>query len=166
MRHGFYERNRVPLYSGQARFVDPHTIDVGEAKGALERLTAQNFVIAVGCRPYRPPDVDFNHPRIFDSDTILNLSFTPWSVSIYGAGVVGCEYASMFRNLGVKVNLVNTREKLLEFLDDEIIDALSYHLRDRGVLIRHREVCERVEGHDDGVVLYLKSGKPLKTDVL
>src|SRR5438477_6606585 len=82
---------------------------------------------------------DFQHPRIFDSETILNLSFTPQSITIYGAGVVGCEYASMFRNLGVKVNLVNTRDKLLEFLDDEITDALAYHLRERGVLIRHRE---------------------------
>src|SRR5690606_39994165 len=58
------------------------------------------------------------------------------------------------------------RDKLLEFLDDEIIDALSYHLRETGVLIRHREEYDRVEGLDDGVVLHLKSGKQLKTDVL
>ena len=102
-------------------------------------------------RPYRPPDVDFTHPRIFDSDTILDLSFTPQSITIYGAGVVGCEYTSMFRNLECKVNLINTRAKLLEFLDDEIIDALSYHMRDRGVLLRHNETYERVEGRDDGV---------------
>ncbi len=61
---------------------------------------------------------DFKHPHIFDSDTILDLKLKPQSIAIYGAGVIGCEYASMFRNLGIKVNLVNTREKLLEFLDD------------------------------------------------
>ncbi len=72
----------------------------------------------------------------------------------------------MFRNLGIKVNLVNTREKLLEFLDDEIIDALSYHMRDQGILIRHNEAFERIEGLDDGVVLYLESGKQLKTDII
>ena len=72
----------------------------------------------------------------------------------------------MFRNIGCKVNLVNTREKLLDFLDDEIIDALAYHLRDRGVLIRHQEEYERVEPRDDSVVLHLKSGKQLKTDIL
>jgi NAD(P) transhydrogenase len=72
----------------------------------------------------------------------------------------------MFRNLECKVNLVNTRGQLLEFLDDEITDALSYHMRDRGVLIRHNESYERVEGRDDCVVLHLKSGKQLKTDVL
>lgn len=166
MRRGFYDRNRLPVTHGQARFVDPHAIEVDLPGGGRRRLTGQHFVIAVGCRPYRPPDVDFKHSRIFDSDTILNLDDTPQSISIYGAGVVGCEYTSMFRNLDVKVNLVNTRAKLLEFLDDEIIDALSYHMRDRGVLIRHNEVCERVEGQDDGVVLHLNSGKQLKTDIL
>jgi NAD(P) transhydrogenase len=130
------------------------------------RLRAGAFVIASGSRPYRPADVDFTHPRVCDSDTILDLSFTPRSIAIYGAGVVGCEYASMFRNLGSKVNLVNQRSKLLEFLDDEIIDALSYHLRERGVLIRHNESYERVEPRDDGVVLHLTSGKRIKTEVL
>ena len=76
---------------------------------ARQRFTADAFVIATGSRPYRPPDVDFSHPRIFDSDTILDLGFTPQSITIYGAGVVGCEYTSMFRNLECKVNLVNTR---------------------------------------------------------
>jgi NAD(P) transhydrogenase len=166
MRRGFYDRNGVEVITGRGVFVDPHTIEVHEPYGAKQRFRAKSFVIATGSRPYRPPDVDFNHPRIFDSDTILDLKFTPHSITIYGAGVVGCEYASIFRNLGVKVNLVNTRDKLLEFLDDEIIDALSYHLRERGVLIRHREQYEKVEGCDDGVVLHLKSAKQLKTDVL
>src|SRR5262249_9699450 len=129
-------------------------------------VTADHVVLATGGRPYRPSNVDFTHPRIFDSDTILSLSSTPMSVTIYGAGVVGCEYASIFRNLGCKVNLVNTRDKLLSFLDDEIIDALAYHLRDGGVLIRNSEEAERVEGQADGVVVSLKSGKKLKSDIL
>ena len=72
----------------------------------------------------------------------------------------------MFRNLGCKVNLVNTRGRLLEFLDDEIADALAYHMRDRGVILRHQEIYDRVEARDDGVILHLQSGKQLKTDVL
>ncbi|MBI4348450.1 MAG: Si-specific NAD(P)(+) transhydrogenase, partial [Elusimicrobia bacterium] len=116
--------------------------------------------------PYRPPDVDFSHPRVLDSDKVLRLDRTPRSVTIYGAGVGGCEYASIFRNLDVKVNLVNTRDKLLAFLDDEIIDALSYHLRDQGVLIRHNEEYTRVEATEEHVVLHLKSGKKLITDAL
>lgn len=166
MRRNFYDKNDVAVHRGQARFLDPHTIEISQSKADREKLTAANFVIAVGARPYRPPDVDFSHPRIFDSDTILSLAFTPKSITVYGAGVVGCEYASMFRNLGVKLNLVNTRERLLEFLDDEISDALSYHLRDLGALIRHSEQYERIEGREDCVILHLKSGKKLKTDIL
>ena len=166
MRRSFYDRNGVATLDGHARFADPYTIDVELDGGGSERVTCRHAVIAVGSRPFRHPDIDFDHPRVFDSDTILSLEETPRSISIYGAGVIGCEYASMFRNLGCKVNLVNTRDKLLEFLDDEIIDALSYHLRDRGVILRHREAFDRVEGHDDGAVLHLKSGKKLKTDLL
>ncbi len=166
MRRGFYDRNQIPVITGTARILDPNTVLVGESKGAAESISAKYIVIATGSRPYRPANVDFTHPRIFDSDTILSLGYTPHSITIYGAGVVGCEYASMFRNMGCKVNLVNTRGKLLEFLDDEIIDALSYHLRDRGVLLRHNEEFEKIEGANDGVVLSLKSGKQLKTDVL
>jgi NAD(P) transhydrogenase len=166
MRRTFYERNNVPMFHGQAKFVDPHTIDIHGDEGACHCVTGDNFVLAVGARPYRPASVDFSHPRIFDSDSLLNMPITPQSITIYGAGIVGCEYASMFRNLELKVNLVNTRDKLLEFLDDEITDALAYHVRERGVLIRHREEFQKVEGCKDGVILSLKSGKQLKTDVL
>jgi NAD(P) transhydrogenase len=166
MRLGFYERNSVPVFHGQARFRDARAIEVCDQYGGKRELSAAAFVLATGTRPYRPADIDFGHPRVFDSDTILGLGYTPRSITIYGAGIVGCEYASMFRNLGVKVNLVNTRDKLLEFLDDEIIDALSYHLRDRGVIIRHGEAYTQVELLEDGAVLHLKSGKQLKTDIL
>jgi len=162
MRQSFYDRNHVRLYSGPARFLDEHTVSVDGG----EPIRAKFFVIATGSRPFHPESVDFTHPRIYDSDTILSLDEMPASMSVYGAGVIGVEYASMFRNLGIKVNLINTRSKLLEFLDDEIIDALSYHLRDQGVVIRHDEVMERIEGDDDGVVLHLKSGKRVRTDAL
>ena len=162
MRQSFYDRNEVQVYHGHARFVDDHTLAIGDGV----QIRSKAFVISTGTRPYRPPNVDFGHPRIFDSDTILGLADKPGSITIYGAGVIGTEYASMFRNLGIKVNLVNTRGSLLEFLDDEIVDALSYHLRDQGVVIRHDEELDRIEGQEDGVVLHLKSGKQLKTDVL
>ncbi len=162
MRQTFYERNNVPVFHGKARFIDANTIEVD----ADTRLRGDYVVIATGSRPYRPAGVDFSHPRIFDSDTILDLAFKPQSITIYGAGVIGCEYASMFRNLGIKVNLVNTRAKLLEFLDDEIIDALSYQMRDSGVVLRHNETFSKIEPRDDGVILSLESGKQVKTDIL
>lgn len=165
MRRDFYQRNHVRVVFGHARFVGPHAIEVATSAG--ERLVrGKKFLIAVGSRPYRPPELDFSHPRVRDSDTILKLDSTPDSITIYGAGVVGCEYASIFRNLGVKVNLINSRDKLLSFLDDEIVDALAYHLRDQGVVIRHNEEAAGIETYDDGVVLQLKSGKRIKSDVL
>jgi len=166
MRRGFYERNRVDIVHGHARFADPHEIEVILDGEVVDRLRARNFVIAAGSRPYHPPDVDFRHPRVLDADTVLHMPQTPRTMLIYGAGVVGCEYASMFRNLGIKVNLVNTRERLLMFLDDEIADALAYHMREQGVLIRNSEEYTAVEPGEDGVVLRLASGKLLKADVL
>ena len=164
MRQSFYDRNRVRLVHGSARFVDAERLEV-RSNGQLEILEADRFVVATGSRPYRPSDVDFDHPRVFDSDTILKLDRDPQSITIYGAGVIGCEYASIFRNFGIKVNLINQREKLLSFLDDEIIDALSYHLRDQGVIIRHNEEYDRIEPTDAGVVVHMKSGKKVKTDI-
>lgn len=166
MRGSFYSRNQVELFHGEASFVDKHTIDIKTPEGLNERLSAEKIVIACGSRPYRPEDVDFNHPRIFDSDTILGLQDSPRTIIILGAGVIGCEYASIFRGLGVKVDLVNNRERLLSFLDSEISDSLSYHLRKNGVRIRHGEEYETVTGVDDGVIVKLKSGKRMKADCL
>ncbi len=166
MRHRFYTRNRVDLYHGRARFMDAHAIEVQRAGGDSVRLEAEHFVVATGSRPYRPEDIDFDHPAVVDSDTVLALDRTPRRVTIYGAGVIGCEYASIFANLDVKVNLVNTRDRLLSFLDDEITDALSYHLRDQGVVIINNEQYSRIEGTDEGVTLHCASGKQIRSDLL
>ncbi len=166
MRRGFYARNNVDVIRGHARFVDDKTLEVTTGGHSRGRLTADFFVLATGSRPYHPDDVDFSHPRILDSDTLLQLSDTPKSLIIYGAGVIGCEYASIFRELGVKVNLVNGRARLLDYLDDEIIDALAYHLRERGVVIRHNERYGHIEADDEGVRLYTESNKLIRGDYL
>lgn len=167
MRRDFYDRNQVRLIFGRARFLDVHTLEVFYPDGKQPlRFSADTFIIATGSRPYRPEDIDFTHPRVFDSDTILSMAETPRSIIIYGAGVIGCEYASMFRNLGCKVDLVNTRAQLLSFLDDEIAHALSYHLRDQGVMIRHNEAYETLECLSDKVILHLKSGKKISSDII
>ncbi|MEX0430175.1 Si-specific NAD(P)(+) transhydrogenase [Spiribacter insolitus] len=166
LRSRFYLRNDVPVLQGEARFLDPHTLELTGPDGRASRLSAGHFLIATGSRPYRPADVDFAHDRIRDSDQILELDHTPRSVIIYGAGVIGSEYASIFRGLGIKVDLINTRERMLAFLDDEISDAISYHLREHGVLIRHREEYESIQADAQGVTLALKSGKRLRGDLL
>ncbi|EOB4964109.1 Si-specific NAD(P)(+) transhydrogenase [Vibrio vulnificus] len=166
LRQGFYDRNQCQLIFGTARFTDAHTISVTQNDGTEEVYMAYKFVIATGSRPYQPADVDFNHERIYDSDSILSLKHDPRHIIIYGAGVIGCEYASIFRGLGVKTDLINTRDRLLAFLDNEVSDALSYHFWNSGVVIRNDETYERIEGTEDGVIVHLQSGKKMKADCL
>jgi NAD(P) transhydrogenase len=163
---GNYARNRVDVYFGSAQFISKNKLQVSLKGGGAEVLQAKSFIIATGSRPYQPEDVDFTHSRIYDSDKLLKLKHSPKKIIIYGAGVIGCEYASIFCGLGVKVDLVNTRSELLSFLDHEISDALSYHLRNMGVLIRNNEEYESIVGTDDGVIVNLKSGKKVKGDAL
>lgn len=165
-RTGYYAHNRISVFFGQGRFVDEHTIEVACHSGTIERIIAKEIIIATGSRPYRPTDVDFNHPRIYDSDTILKLNHTPRRLIIYGAGVIGCEYASIFSGLGVLVDLIDNRDRLLSYLDEEISDSLSYHFSNSNVMIRHNEEYERIEGIEHGVILHLKSGKKIKADAL
>ncbi|MCB0730039.1 MAG: Si-specific NAD(P)(+) transhydrogenase [Ignavibacteriae bacterium] len=166
LRKSFYERNQVNILDGRASFINDHEIEVINDLGNRKKYKADFFVIATGSRPYHPEDIDFTHPRILDSDTVLNLNDHPRTITIYGAGVVGCEYASIFREFKIKVNLINTRNQLLTFLDDEIIDALAYHLRENGVLIRHNEEYEKVVPDDNGITVYLNSNKQIRSDYL
>ncbi len=166
LRQGFYDRNECTLLYGTARFVDTHSLEVTKSDGTIDTYTADKFVIATGSRPYRPADVDFNHPRIYDSDSILSLEHDPRHIIIYGAGVIGCEYASIFRGLDVKTDLINTRERLLAFLDNEMSDSLSYHFWNSGMMIRNDETYAKIEGTEDGVIIHLNSGKKMRADCL
>ncbi len=166
MQHRYYARNGVHLVHGRGRFTGPHELEVTRADGSTLELRGEHFIIATGSRPWRPPELDFSHPAIRDSDTLLDLDHTPRRVTIFGAGVIGCEYASIFANLDVKVNLVNTRDRLLSFLDDEVTDALSYHLRDQGVLLLHNEALDSVSTGGGEVSLSCKSGRVIRSDIL
>ncbi|MEY2864038.1 MAG: hypothetical protein RLY58_1745 [Pseudomonadota bacterium] len=162
----FYERNQIDVHHGRAVIEDAHHLIVHLREGGTERLSFDQLVVATGSRPYQPKELDFNHARVFDSDKILTLDYPIQKIIIYGAGVIGCEYASIFVGLGYKVELINTQSQLLSYLDDEIADALSYYLRELGVLIRHNEQIDRLDTSDDSVVLYLQSGKKIKADAI
>lgn len=166
LRQSFYDRNGVTILEGHASFLDAHRLTITGRDGVQQVAVADTIILAPGSRPWRPPEIDFSHPRVRDADTILSMDFHPRTMVVYGAGVIGCEYTSIFRALQVKIDLLNTRSKLLSFLDDEIIDALAYHLRDQGVVVRHDEEVVSVQPQDDGVVVNLRSGKRIKTDVL
>ena len=162
----FYNRNRIKLHTGLAHFVDANTVAIVTPEQTTETISADKIVVATGSRPYRPSNINFNHPRVYDSDTVLDMTHTPRSLIIYGAGVIGCEYASMFAGLGIKVDLIDTRDRLLSFLDHEISDALSYHLREEGVMVRHQEEFASLETDEKSVTLHLKSGKRIYADAL
>ncbi|WP_096086489.1 Si-specific NAD(P)(+) transhydrogenase [Agaribacterium haliotis] len=166
MRTDYFNKNRIRYFPGWAEFVSANEVTIALEAGVSETIRAKHIVIATGSRPYQPQEIDFQHERIYDSDSVLDMQHTPRTLIIYGAGVIGCEYASIFAALGVKVDLINSRDRLLSFLDDEISDALSYQLRDHGVMVRHNENFVACDAHENGVELVLESGKKIKADAM
>jgi NAD(P) transhydrogenase len=158
-------RNRVALHQGTAQFIDEHTVAVRTGAGE-RRLSAEKVIIASGTRPARPPSVAFDDVHVFDSDGILGLGEVPRSLVVVGAGVIGIEYASIFAALGTKVTVIEQRDRMLDFCDEEVVEALQFHLRDLAVTFRFREVVEAVEVHDGGSVALLGSGKAVAADVV
>lgn len=160
-------RNRVELYIGHARFVDPHTVVVEDPNRA-ERITVcgRNIVIATGTKPARPVGIEFDEDRVLDSDGILDLKFIPSSMVVVGAGVIGIEYASMFAALGTKVTVVEKRDAMLEFCDPEIVEALRFHLRDLAVTFRFGEEVTAVDVGSAGTVTTLASGKQIPAETV
>ena len=159
-------RNGVEVITGVARFEDPHHIRIDGARGS-EVYEAEKVVIAVGTKPASTPTVPLNGRTIINSDQILDLAGLPKTLIVVGGGVIGVEYTCMFAALGVRVTLVEKRPRLLEFADQEIVEALSYHLRDSRVTMRLHEEVESVEELPDGtVVANLESKKRISGDAL
>ncbi|AMN67700.1 MULTISPECIES: Si-specific NAD(P)(+) transhydrogenase [unclassified Psychrobacter] len=162
----FYERNQIEVIHGWGSFLDANTLRIETDENIFENITFNKAIITVGSRPYRPEILDFDHPRVFDSDKILQMDYVVKKIIIYGAGVIGCEYASIFTGLGYKVDLINNQNQLLSYLDSEISDAIAHDFRQFGVVIRSNEEIDYLETHDDYVILHLKSGKKIKSDAI
>jgi NAD(P) transhydrogenase len=159
-------RNGIDVIHGVARFVDPHQLRVEGPQGD-STVEAGNVILAVGTRPSSSPKVPINGRTIINSDQVLDLPTLPRSLIVVGGGVIGVEYACMFAILGVRVTLIEKRGKLLEFADQEIVETLSYHLRDSRVTMRLGEEVESVEELPDGtVVANLESRKRISGDAL
>jgi len=159
-------RNRVSILTGTGYFVDPHVVEVDDGAGRIQRASAEKVVIATGTRPARPASVAFDDRTIIDSDGIVNLERVPRSMVVAGAGVIGIEYASMFAALGTKVTVVEQRDRMLEFCDIEVVEALKYHLRDLAVTFRFGETVASVEARPEGAIATLKSGKKIPADTV
>lgn len=169
------ERNHITVMKGAARFSSAKTIDI-TSEHVCETIEAEFIVIAVGTRPARPANIVFDDTDIITSDELLNLKTLPHSMIVVGGGVVGTEYASMLSALGVKVTLIEGRNRLLDFVDSELTEALQYHLRSGGMTFRFGEkvvTIRRVEAppgaRSDNEFMaeaVLESGKILRADCL
>jgi NAD(P) transhydrogenase len=159
-------RNRVTILAGTGRFADPNTVEVDDGHGRLRTVTADSVVIAVGTVPARPPSVAFDERTIIDSDGCVHLEKVPRTMVVAGAGVIGIEYASMFAALGCKVTVVEQRDRMLEFCDLEVVEALKFHLRDLAVTFRFGETVTSVHAREDGAIATLASGKKIPAETV
>jgi NAD(P) transhydrogenase len=167
-------RNGVNMLYGEAVFEDPHTLRVsrgasGEHPFAPDETTqvrADHILIAVGTEPARPKDVPFTAGRIIDSNDLLEMAELPRSLIIVGGGVIGTEYACMMAAVGVRVTLIESRPRLLEFVDDELTESLQFRMRDMGIRLRLGESVAHIDAVGDGAEATLGSNKVVHADAL
>ncbi|HTJ62870.1 MAG TPA: Si-specific NAD(P)(+) transhydrogenase [Alphaproteobacteria bacterium] len=161
-----FARNGVKTMTGVARFTDPHHVAVTLPTGEVCTVEGERFLIAVGTRPYRPADIPFNGTTVLDSDEVIGLDRLPRSIAVLGAGVIGVEYATIFSALDVNVTLIEPRQKILDFIDHELIEDFLHQLRDRGMTIRIGSKVDRIEFSDGRPVITLESGRQARPEML
>jgi NAD(P) transhydrogenase len=165
-----FARNGVQCMVGHGRFLDPHRIAVVRSESGREieeQVEADKILIAVGTHPYRPAHIPFNGTNVLDSDDFIQNPCVPRSLTVIGAGVIGIEYATIFSALDVPVTLIEPRDKLLEFMDDEIIDHLVHLMRDRGMQLRLSSEIGQVRFAADGSpICVLKDGRQVASEVV
>jgi NAD(P) transhydrogenase len=160
------KRNGVDVLHGTGKFIDAHHLRVENSNGYAE-IEGEYVVIATGTKPAKNPNVPINGRNIIDSDQILSMPQIPRTLIVVGGGVIGVEYACMFATLGVRVIIVEKRPRLLEFADTEMVEALSYQMRDHRATMRLNEEVESVEALADGkVAANLVSKKRIHADAL
>jgi len=158
-------RNDVRLIHGIASFAGPRELTVIDPKDRFT-IAADRIVIAVGTQPAPPPGDARYGETVVDSDGVLQLKRLPRTMTVVGAGVVGLEYASIMATLGIRVTVIDKRDRLLEFVDREIVEALSYQLRARGATFRLGEEVARIRCEDGKAVAALASGKVVVSDAI
>jgi NAD(P) transhydrogenase len=161
------KRNGIAILLGTAHFLDPHTVEVHDGDEEIS-VRGAKILIACGTRPAHSPEIPFDNHRIVDTDHLADLGGLPKEIIVVGAGVVGLEYASFLAALGAGVTVIDQRPAVLEFVDRQIIEALSCHLRELGVTFRLGEKVTRVEIGPvrDRVSVELESGKKVQGDAL
>ena len=158
------EAHGIKRYRGEASFQDVHTIHVKNAHKEQD-IQGDVILVATGSSPYDPPEIPFDGSLIFNSDTILHLRRIPKTMVVLGGGVIGTEYASIFAALGVHVTLIEAKDRLLGFVDMEIIDRLMQQLKDMGVDVLLNEKMHSVEASDEHVTMMLEKAGRQEYDI-
>ncbi len=159
-------RNGISLFGGVARFLDPHRIGVFQGEAQVAELEAEFVVIATGTRPMHLPGLRYDSQRVFDGESILDLQNIPARMAILGGGVIGCEWASIFSKLDIKVTLIDKRDRLLSFLDAKFAETLFELMSDGGIDMELGSPASNISATEEGVTLTLESGKVITSDVL
>ncbi|NDQ57758.1 MAG: Si-specific NAD(P)(+) transhydrogenase [Acidipila sp.] len=161
------KRNGVALFEGATRFTGAHSLEI-EGEDGAKAVQSAHITIACGTRPAHSPEIPFDSKRILDTDQIACLQRVPREVIVVGAGVVGLEYSSFLAALGAKVTLIDQRPTMLDFVDREILEALTYHLRRIGTTFRLGEkvIAAGIDAERDRVFAELESGKRVNADGL
>jgi NAD(P) transhydrogenase len=163
-----FNRNGIAELDGTGRFLDPHTLEISSPGGRTTTVRGNYVMIACGARPAQSPSIPVDGKHIVDTDRLPELSGLPREIIIIGGGVIGLEYASMFAALEIRVTLIEQHPQILEFVDREIVEALSYHLRELEVVFRLGEkvVAVEIDENRNRVIARLESGKTVHGDAL
>jgi NAD(P) transhydrogenase len=148
----------VEMFRGVASFVDPHTIRIAVADGGYTDVQADIVLLATGTRPQHPPQYPFDHTRVYDSDSILMLDKVPRSLAILGGGVAGCEYASIFAALGVHVSIIDSKPRLLPWIDAELSLAMQDLFAMAGIEMYQQVRANKLEPGERDVLVTLSDG--------
>ena len=160
-------RNNVEILHGHARFKDEHTVIVEDSEGTMVEYSADHILICVGTKTRRPDNIPFNGDSIIDSDEIINMRRIPKKLLVVGGGVIGMEYATIFKALDIEVTILESNDYILSFVDREIVEEFIHHLRDCNISLRFADELKSIETRDDGkVICRLKSGKSLLVDTV
>lgn len=158
---GLFKSWGVTLIEGRGKLKSANTIEVTKKDGSVETIETDKTIIATGSRPALIPTFPFDGEKILTSDDALKLSEIPKSMLIVGAGVIGCEWACIFRELGTEVTMVEMVNRCIATEDLEISETMAKELKKKKIKLLTGVGAQKVSIEADGVHATLSDGKEL-----
>jgi NAD(P) transhydrogenase len=158
--------HKVDIYQGSAALLDQHTVEISGENP--QTIYSNHIIIATGSYPFHPENIPFDGKRIHDSDSILSISRLPRSICIVGAGVIGCEYATIFSNMGIKVYLVNRAPEIMPFIDQEVAKALVKQMEADSIELLFNDAVTQItppQNEEETIQIKLESGRHCAVDM-